>query len=88
MNISLSAQWQRFVAAKVRKGRYQSASEVVREGLRLLEEREQQRKAVLADFRKQIQIGIDALDRGEGLDADVAFDRLLGTSRTRRSQRR
>lgn len=43
MNVSLTPELERFVEAQLRTGRYQSASEVFREGLRLLEQSEQQR---------------------------------------------
>ena len=41
MNVSLTAELEEFVAKKVKTGRYQSASEVIRAGLRLLEDRDQ-----------------------------------------------
>jgi len=40
MNVSIGARWEGFVESVVKEGRYGSASEVVREGLRLVEERE------------------------------------------------
>ncbi len=40
MNLSIGPRWEGFVEAVVNSGRYGSASEVVREGLRLVEERE------------------------------------------------
>lgn len=40
MNVSLGARWETFVDEALKAGRYASASEVVREGLRLVEERE------------------------------------------------
>ncbi len=40
MNLSIGARWEGFVENVVKEGRYGSASEVVREGLRLVEERE------------------------------------------------
>ena len=40
MNVSIGARWENFIADIVGQGRYGSASEVVREGLRLVEERE------------------------------------------------
>ena len=65
MNISLTPQLEALVKAKVKSGMYHSASEVVRDGLRLLEERENLRKIRLAKLKEQLQIGIDQLDRGE-----------------------
>ena len=49
MNVSLTPELERFVQEKVRSGRYTSASEVVREALRLLEEHERVRTAQLLE---------------------------------------
>ena len=57
MNISLGKRWEVFIQEQVKQGRYQSQSEVVREGLRLVEERE----VKLTELRQSIQ---DAIDRG------------------------
>jgi antitoxin ParD1/3/4 len=46
MNVSIGARWEQFVDQIVKDGRYGSASEVVREGLRLVEERETRLKAL------------------------------------------
>jgi len=46
MNVSIGARWEGFVEAAVKSGRYNSASEVMREGLRLVEERETRLKAL------------------------------------------
>lgn len=54
MNVSLGARWEEFVEAIVKEGRYSSASEVVREGLRLVEERE----AKLKDLRATIEASL------------------------------
>ena len=48
MNVSLGTRWESFVTEMVRHGRYGSASEVVREGLRLVEEREAMLDASIA----------------------------------------
>lgn len=53
MNISLNAHFEKFVAQAVASGRFKSSSEVVREGLRLLEERETR----LAALRREIEAG-------------------------------
>ena len=71
MNVSLTVRLQQMVARRVASGRYGSASEVVREALRLLEEREQLRDARLQQLRRDISVGLRALDRGDR----VPFDR-------------
>jgi antitoxin ParD1/3/4 len=55
MNVSVGERWEDFIDAIVKEGRYASASEVVREGLRMVEEREQK----LATLRTTIQAAID-----------------------------
>ena len=54
MNVSLTPELDRFVAGKVESGRYNSASEVVREALRLLEEHDRARSAQLAAFNHEV----------------------------------
>jgi antitoxin ParD1/3/4 len=61
MNVSLTPELEKLVSKKVKTGMYQTASEVVREGLRLLEMRDRE----LAALRADIQVGLDALDRRE-----------------------
>ena len=68
MNVSLTPALERFVQEKVHSGRYTSASEVVREALRLLEEHEKVRAVQLAEFREEIDRRLASLDHGEGLD--------------------
>ncbi|ARN80295.1 type II toxin-antitoxin system ParD family antitoxin [Methylocystis bryophila] len=53
------------VDALVRSGRYQDASEVLRDGLRLIEMREAEDAAKLEALRAAAQVGFNALDRGE-----------------------
>ncbi len=54
MNVSLTPELDQFVVTKVASGRYTSASEVVREALRLLEERDQARSAQLGAFNEEL----------------------------------
>jgi antitoxin ParD1/3/4 len=70
MNINLGAQWENFIAIYVKSGRYLSASEVVREGLRLLLEREQLRQVRLGQLRNEIDKGIEQISRGEFAELD------------------
>lgn len=60
MNVNLTPQLENFVKAKVDSGLYNSASEVVRDALRLLEEQDQFRQAKLDALRKEIQKGFDS----------------------------
>lgn len=76
MNISLTRELEEFISTHVQSGRYQSASEVVRQGLRLLQEQETTREAQLARLRNQIQIGLEQADRGELLDGEAVFEEL------------
>ncbi len=60
MNISLTSHLEDLVRAKVESGLYNSASEVMREALRLLQERDQLREMRLKALRSEIQKGIDS----------------------------
>jgi antitoxin ParD1/3/4 len=73
MNVSLTPELEQLVNEKVRSGLYQTASEVVREALRLLKERDQEREGLRAD----IQAGFDQLARGEGTVYHKASGRRL-----------
>ncbi len=57
---TLGAHYERFVRDLVASGRYASASEVMRDGLRLVEEREQMRAAKLDALRRDICEGLDS----------------------------
>jgi antitoxin ParD1/3/4 len=76
MNVSLTPELEQFVADKVKSGRYTSASEVVREALRLLEEREELRSLRKQELQKKIAEGLDQLARGEGLPGEAVFAEL------------
>jgi antitoxin ParD1/3/4 len=60
MNISLTAHLEKFVSDQVQSGAYQSASEVIREGLRLLAERRKAEELKLTALRAAIREGIDS----------------------------
>lgn len=83
MNVSLTPKLEKFVQAKVEDGRYNSASEVVREALRLLEEYENSRAAQLQEFNHELGRRLASLDRGEIVSGSASRQRLQ-----RRSQQR
>ena len=69
MNVSIGERWERFVEETLRAGRYGSASEVVREGLRLVEEREAKLRALRATLKASIDVGGETTD--ERIDAAI-----------------
>ncbi len=85
LNVSLTRELGRFVASRVESGRYQSASEVVREALRLLEVQEIARQATLDDLRRKIAVGLEQAKRGELLDGERVFRELERGLRKRRA---
>lgn len=70
MNVSIGDRWESFVEQAVKAGRYGSASEVVREGLRLVEERETKLAALRATLEASSLAGGEVSD--QELDAAVA----------------
>jgi len=87
MNVSLGSKWERFVDAKVKSGDFQTASEVLREGLRLLEEKDLLKRVTvssLTDLKKKLLEGISSLDRGERIDGEEAFEKLRRKVRERK----
>jgi len=87
MNVSLTPELEEFVSTKVQSGRYNSASEVVREALRLLEEHDAARASQLAQFNEELGRRLAALDRGEAIDPAAARARLERKSDQRRKTR-
>lgn len=77
MNVSLTPELERLVNQKVESGLYTSASEVVREALRLLNERDQTREYRLAELKARIALGIEASKRGDVVDGEEFLDQLL-----------
>lgn len=70
---ALGSHFENFIKQQIERGRYCSASEVIRDALRLLEEREELRETQLKALRQQIREGIES---GPGVPAEEVFDRL------------
>ncbi len=60
INVNLTPQLEEMVRRKVKSGLYTSASEVIREALRLMEEKDHFRKAKLEQLQQDIQAGFDS----------------------------
>ena len=85
MNVSLTPELESLVDEKVQTGMYQTASEVVREALRLLKQRDETK---LRELRETIQVGIDQLERGEYTECDAANVRTVAVAVKGRGRRR
>ena len=70
MNVSLTSEMEKWVHGKVGSGLYNSASEVVREALRSLHEKETRNRTKLASLRDAVQLGIAAADQDQIADWD------------------
>jgi antitoxin ParD1/3/4 len=78
MNVSLTPELEQYVHSKVKSGRYLSASEVIREALRLLEERDRLREIRLETLRHEISIGVEQSECGEVFNGEEVIQELLG----------
>ena len=84
MNVNLGPVFDTFVADLLKSGLYQSQSEVLREGLRLLKEREDGKQLRLSELRKQIAAGIAEADTGRFVDGPPEFAKVRKRSAERR----
>jgi len=64
-NVNLTEHFDDFIKTGITSGRFSNASEVVREGLRLLEQREQEDQANIIWLRAAAKDGFDAIERGD-----------------------
>ena len=83
MNVSLTAELERFVDGKVESGLYNNASEVVREGLRLLKEHDE----IRVKWREQIERGWLQAQRGDLVDGAKAMAAIRERIKTKSRKR-
>lgn len=76
VNVHLTPELEQLVQARVKSGRYNCASEVVREALRLLEQRDEVFALRKLEIRKQIEEGWRSAKRGELVGGGEVFDRI------------
>jgi len=84
MNVNLGPVFDEFVAEMLGSGLYQSQSEILREGLRLLKEREDLKRLRLAGLSNEIRRGVEQADRGEFVDGSRTFARIRQKSARRK----
>lgn len=88
LNVSLTPVLQKFVEEKVSSGLYQTASEVIRDGLRLLEERERSTGKDLESVRRKIAVGLRQAKAGKLVDGSKAFAELRAEVSSDRKRRK
>jgi len=76
ITVTLPPELEAFIEERIAAGRFASAGEAVREGLRLLEVREQEREAVLSELRHEIEIGVEQAKAGKLSDGRAFFEQL------------
>lgn len=80
MNVSLTPELEKFVQNEVNGGLYQTASEVIRAGLRRLKEDQQRRLPAVPrtceELEAQLLQSIEALENGKGVDGEEVLRRL------------
>jgi len=86
MNVHLTPELEQLVLTKVKSGRYNSASEVVREALRLMEQKDELRTIQLQELRKRMDKGLAQAERGEGVDGEIFMQGLLEDLDARESE--
>jgi len=84
MNVHLGPVFDEFVADLLKTGYYQTQSEVLREGLRLLKEREDVRKLRMTELRKEIVVGSEQADLGQFVDGPGVFAKVRERSAQRK----
>ena len=85
-NISITAAQDRFIEEIVQSGEYQNASEAIRDAVRALQQRRAEDAARIKRLRGELQVGIDALERGDFVELDESeidgfFDGLMSEFR-------
>jgi antitoxin ParD1/3/4 len=79
---SIGKHFEEFIEGLIESGRYSTASEILRDGLRLIEEREERRKAKLEALRAEIQRGLDS-----GPAEEVDISEMMKSIKARGRQR-
>ena len=76
LTITVTPELEAFIRERVATGRFDTASDVVREGLKLLEGREHEREAVLDEIRREIAVGLEDAKAGNLSDGEAFFAEL------------
>ena len=87
LNVSLTPELEEYIFSQVQSGNYTSASEVVRDGLRLLQAAEESKAQWAASAREKIERGWQQAQNGQLVEAEQVFERFEAKSEARRKKR-
>lgn len=76
MNITLKTEQIELIKQKINSGKYNNAEEVIAEALQLLSQRDIEYQTWVEETREKVDVAIEELRRGEGIDGDVAIAQL------------
>ncbi|HMO24794.1 MAG TPA: type II toxin-antitoxin system ParD family antitoxin [Tepidisphaeraceae bacterium] len=89
LNVSLTPELDRFVRGRVETGQYATSSEVVREALRLLQQRDRETETAMQALREKLSRAVEQADRGEFVDGERVFahlDEIIERHRAKRTR--
>lgn len=84
MNIQLKPELEQIIEAQIATGRYSNPEEVISKALKLLLEWEQGYQQWVEETRQKVEVAIEQLDRGEGIEGEVVIERLRSKLRQAR----
>jgi antitoxin ParD1/3/4 len=82
MTVTLTAEQEKFIADRMNRREYASPEKILDEGLKLIQAKEEYEQR-LAQLRREIDIGLDQIKRGETIDGKKAIEQILEKNRQR-----
>ncbi|WP_107668078.1 type II toxin-antitoxin system ParD family antitoxin [Cyanothece sp. BG0011] len=76
INITLKQEQETFIQEKLNSGEYNNIDEIITEALLLLEQKDKHYQQWVKETQEKLNIGIEQLDRGEGIDSEIVINRL------------
>lgn len=86
MNITLKTEQVELIKQKINSGKYNNAEEVIAEALQLLSQRDHEYQTWVEETREKVDVAIEELRRGEGIDGDVVIAQLKEKLRQARQE--
>ncbi len=76
MNIRLKPEDEQFIQAQIARGKYENPEEVISKALKLLEDWDKDYQKWVEETRQKVEVAIEQLERGQGIDGEVVVERL------------